>query len=87
MEDAAACMDLGEEADDGSGAPSLPPLVLPGGVGGRPQKRGRASEEFKARVLAVLAGTGLAEQRAAKLGQDAFLGLLAAFNAAGIHFS
>ena len=88
VEDGVACaMDLGDEADDGSGAPALPPLVLPGGQGARPQKRGRASEEFKARVLAVLEGTGLAEARAAKLSQDAFLGLLAAFNAAGIHFS
>ena len=87
VDDSAACMDMGDDADadDGSGAPALPPLVLPGG--GRPQKRGRASEAFKARVLAVLEASGLADARAAKLSQDQFLGLLAAFNAAGIHFS
>jgi len=85
VEDGAACpMDFGD-GDDGSGAPALPPLVLPGA--GRTQKRGRASEGFKARVLAVLQASGLAEARAAKLGQDQFLGLLAAFNAGGIHFS
>jgi 18S rRNA (adenine1779-N6/adenine1780-N6)-dimethyltransferase len=94
VDDRFACMDLGEGGDDGgSGVPSPSAPAAPGtpGVGGgapsRPPKRGRASDEFKARVLAVLEGSGLADARAAKLGQDQFLGLLAAFNAAGIHFS
>lgn len=49
-------------------------------------KAGRYSEAFKAKVLEVLESTGYADKRAAKLGQDDFLTLLAAFNAVDIHF-
>lgn len=38
-------------------------------------------------VLEVLDKGGFAEKRAAKMTQDEFLALLAAFNAAGIHFA
>ena len=55
--------------------------------GGRRGKRGRASEGFKERVLGVLRGGGFEEARSAKLAQDDFMRLLAAFNRAGIHFA
>ncbi|KAF9151390.1 Dimethyladenosine transferase, partial [Mortierella sp. AD010] len=42
--------------------------------------------DMKAKVQAVLTNTGLAEERAAKMDQDDFLKLLAAFNEEGIHF-
>lgn len=45
------------------------------------------SEEFKAKVLAVLEQSNYSEQRSAKLCQDDFLQLLSVFNAAGIHFA
>ena len=38
-------------------------------------------------VLEVLQRHGFLERRAAKMSQDDFLGLLAAFNQAGIHFT
>ena len=40
-----------------------------------------------AQVLEVLQRHGFLERRAAKMSQDDFLGLLAAFNQAGIHFT
>jgi hypothetical protein len=49
-------------------------------------KRHRAPPEFKEKVLAILCGAGYEEARSAKLAQEDFLTLLAAFNAAGIHF-
>lgn len=49
-------------------------------------KGGKYSEAFKAKVLKVLEDAGMADKRAAKLGQNDFLTLLAAFNAEGIHF-
>lgn len=51
------------------------------------KRRGRATEGFKEKVLAVLHGGGFEEKRAAKMSQDEFLQLLAAFNSAGIHFA
>lgn len=54
-----------------------------------PRKRGsrhRTPPEFKDKVLGVLQQCGLEEARSAKLAQEDFLALLAAFNAAGIHF-
>lgn len=51
------------------------------------KRRARASDEFKARVEAVLAACGAADTRAAKMTQDDFMRVLAAFNAAGIHFA
>ena len=49
-------------------------------------KRRRAPPECKDKVLAVLRNAGYDEARSAKLTQEDFLALLAAFNAAGIHF-
>ena len=50
-------------------------------------KKHKFSPAFKDRVLGVLDSRGMTEKRAAKLSQDEFLALLAAFNAANIHFS
>ena len=51
------------------------------------RKSSKYSEEFKAKVLAVLEQGKYSEQRSAKLCQDDFLQLLSVFNAAGIHFA
>lgn len=56
-------------------------------IRGKAAKKGKVSEEFKALVLKVLQESGFEEQRAAKMTQDQFMSLLAAFNKAGIHFS
>lgn len=61
----------------------LSALQAPGKKGGRK----RAPPEFKDKILAVLEGAGHVESRSAKLCQEDFLALLAAFNAAGIHFA
>jgi len=63
--------------DDGAGSNAAPER----------KRRGRASEGFKEKVLAVLESGHFAEKRAAKMSQDEFLQLLAAFNAADIHFA
>ncbi|KAK9846462.1 hypothetical protein WJX81_004406 [Elliptochloris bilobata] len=62
-------------------------LAGDGRGGGRRSKRGRASEGFKDRVLGVLRDGAFEDARSAKLAQDDFLRLLAAFNRAGIHFA
>lgn len=49
--------------------------------------RKKAPPEFKEKVMAVLESTGYSENRSAKLAQEDFMSLLAAFNAAGIHFA
>ncbi|KAI8466240.1 MAG: dimethyladenosine transferase [Monoraphidium minutum] len=54
--------------------------------GGRPGGKGKVSSEFKAMVAGVLEAAGFEQMRPAKMAQDDFLRLLAAFNAAGIHF-
>ena len=51
------------------------------------KKNSKYSEEFKARILAVLQDSDYSEKRSAKLCQDDFLQLLSVFNAAGIHFA
>ena len=51
------------------------------------KKNSKYSEEFKARILAVLQDSEYSEKRSAKLCQDDFLQLLSVFNAAGIHFA
>ena len=51
------------------------------------KRRPRASDEFRARVEAVLSQCGASETRAAMMAQDDFMRVLAAFNAAGIHFA
>ncbi|EOD14862.1 hypothetical protein EMIHUDRAFT_197460 [Emiliania huxleyi CCMP1516] len=48
---------------------------------------GRRLQLIHADVMKVLEETGFAEERTAKLDQDDFLRLLAAFNAVGIHFA
>jgi 18S rRNA (adenine1779-N6/adenine1780-N6)-dimethyltransferase len=70
-------MEEAEDAGEGLGA---------AGVSMR-RRRGRASEGFKEKVLGVLTAHGLAEKRGAKMSQDEFLAMLAAFNQAGIHFA
>jgi 18S rRNA (adenine1779-N6/adenine1780-N6)-dimethyltransferase len=47
----------------------------------------RASPEFKALVERVLASGGFESRRPAKMAQEDFLALLAAFNKAGVHFA
>lgn len=56
----------------------------------RPGKAGLKEDRdaFKARAMAALqAAGGMDDKRSAKLTQEEMLGLLAAFNAAGLHFS
>ncbi len=50
-------------------------------------RKGRYTQAFKEKVMAVLQDNGFEEARSAKLGQDDFLRLLAVFNQAGIHFA
>jgi 18S rRNA (adenine1779-N6/adenine1780-N6)-dimethyltransferase len=45
------------------------------------------SPEFKAKILALLRDGGFEELRASKMSQEELLALLAAFNAAGVHFA
>jgi len=54
--------------------------------GGRPGGKGRVSVEFKGLIAGVLERNGFDQMRPAKMTQDDFLRLLAAFNAEGIHF-
>lgn len=61
-----------------------------GGSGpGRGGRRGaaRVSPEFKERVMGVLTAGGFEHNRSSKMAQEGFLELLAAFNAAGLHFA
>jgi 18S rRNA (adenine1779-N6/adenine1780-N6)-dimethyltransferase len=51
------------------------------------KKKGKASEEFKNKVMKILENGNYAEMRASKMSQDDFLQLLADFNQAGIHFA
>ena len=86
----AAGMDVdggGGVGGGGSGGGRGPQGGQAGGEGRGRRKRGRASEGFKERVLGVLRSGGFEEQRSAKLAQDDFLRLLAAFNRTGIHFA
>ena len=45
------------------------------------------SQKFKDKILALLEESGFADKRSAKLSQDEFMQLLAAFNSRGIHFA
>ena len=54
---------------------------------GRRKKRGKASDEFKAKVLRILEKNDFAEKRASKMSQDDFMQLLADFNEQGVHFA
>ena len=51
------------------------------------KKRGKASDEFKAKVVDILEKNDFADKRASKMSQDDFLQLLAHFNESGIHFA
>lgn len=51
------------------------------------KKRGKASDEFKAKVMNILEQNDFADKRASKMSQDDFLQLLAHFNESGIHFT
>ena len=55
--------------------------------GGKKKKRGKASDEFKAKVMHILEKNDFAEKRASKMSQDDFMQLLADFNEQGIHFA
>uniref|UniRef100_A0A7S0YCY7 rRNA adenine N(6)-methyltransferase n=1 Tax=Polytomella parva TaxID=51329 RepID=A0A7S0YCY7_9CHLO len=76
-------MDSDEEMEVDGGGRS-------GGKGGKEgngrKKSGKVSPEFKAKVLRVLEDNQYLEMRSSKMSQEEFLHLLAAFNAAGIHF-
>ena len=55
--------------------------------GSKKKKRGKASDEFKAKVMQILDKNDFAEKRASKMSQDDFMQLLADFNEQGIHFA
>lgn len=74
----------GMELDGGGAGPSV--AARGQRSGGRPGGKGRVSAEFKALVASVLERGGFEQMRPAKMTQDDFLRLLAAFNAEGIHF-
>ena len=52
----------------------------------RPGKH-KYTQQFKDKILALLEESGFADKRSAKLNQDEFMQLLAAFNSRGIHFA
>ena len=90
LEEAASRMavDAPEQTDDDAMSVDLEPEGIAPVAGLRGGgKKGRYSEEFKQKVLGVLDQHGFTEQRSAKMAQDDFLRLLAAFNSAGIHFA
>ena len=70
-----------EEEESGDSAPR------PNGPAQHQRRRGKVSEEFRARVARVVESSGFDQARASKMSQDEFLALLAHFNAAGIHFA
>ncbi len=45
------------------------------------------SPEFKAKVMGILKQGSFEDRRSSKMSQEEMLALLAAFNAAGIHFA
>jgi 18S rRNA (adenine1779-N6/adenine1780-N6)-dimethyltransferase len=73
-----------ENDDDGSDGEDEDAVMGDADAIGK-KRRGKASEAFKSKVMDVL--DGFAEKRAAKMSQDEFLQLLAAFNSVGIHFA
>ncbi|KAL4445312.1 hypothetical protein ABPG77_011137 [Micractinium sp. CCAP 211/92] len=76
--------DMGEDEEGGAGEGAHGGIAAGGSAR---RRRGKASEGFKEQVLEVLEKSGYIEKRAAKMSQDDFLALLAAFNQAGIHFA
>eukprot|EP00877_Chromochloris_zofingiensis_P004926 jgi/Chrzof1/14434/Cz09g02220.t1 len=89
----AGAMDTSDvDDDDEDGGYVAMPVDESAGLGSstvlpRPTSRSKASPEFKDLVMKVLIDNGFDQMRPAKMTQDDFLRLLAAFNAAGIHFS
>ncbi|KAK9834115.1 hypothetical protein WJX84_012384 [Apatococcus fuscideae] len=77
--DTAEPADADPMEDDSAAAPSDPNQLR--------GKKHKFSPAFKDHVLAVLTSRDMSDKRAAKLSQDDFLALLAAFNSANIHFS
>jgi len=90
--EAAADVEMDDSEDDGSDEEGGGGAGAGGGrrgkgAGAPARERKRGSAEFKALVEKTLADGGFTEKRAAKMDQDDILGLLAAFNSVGIHFS
>lgn len=77
-----------DNENEGDGSDGEDEDAVMGDVDGTAKKRrGKATEAFKSKVMGVLEGVGFAEKRGAKMSQDEFLQLLAAFNSVGIHFA
>ena len=79
-----------EDMEEGPSGMAIDGAAAAGGGGssssGR-RSKGKVSAEFKELVMKVLVEGGFEQQRPAKMTQEDFLRLLAAFNAAEIHFS
>ncbi len=71
--------------DDVDGAMEVDVLKKPNA--GKRKKRGKASDEFKAKVMRILEKNDFADKRASKMSQDDFMQLLADFNEQGVHFA
>lgn len=72
-----------EEEDDNDDA-----MTVDGGPGGgRSGKRGKASAEFKEKILGMLTSQGFDLMRSSKMAQEDFLRLLSSFNGIGVHFA
>lgn len=77
-----------ETSDDGDSGDEMETDAGAAGAGGSGRiGRNRASPEFKELLMKVLEENGFDQMRSAKMGQEEFLRLLAAFNRAGIHFT
>ena len=81
VDDSVAC------AAAGDGEAEVPAASASAAASPHQRRRGKVSEEFRARVARVVESSGFEQARASKMSQDEFLGLLAHFNAAGIHFA
>ena len=75
----------GTSSDDDGTEMDVDPKKRPSGS--KKKKRGKASDEFKAKVMQILDKNDFAEKRASKMSQDDFMQLLADFNEHGIHFA
>ena len=75
----------GTSSDDDVTEMDVDPKKRPSGS--KKKKRGKASDEFKAKVMQILDKNDFAEKRASKMSQDDFMQLLADFNEHGIHFA
>lgn len=75
----------GTSSDDDGTEMDVDPKKRPSGS--KKKKRGKASDEFKAKVMQILDKNDFAEKRASKMSQDDFMQLLPDFNEHGIHFA